>query len=102
MRFKEQNLLCRSPGAGRFLDEGSRVYSPSASYIPFGAGIRVCLGETLAKMELFLFLSWILQRFTLEVPPDQPLPDLQGKFGVVLQIQKYHVHARLRNAWAEG
>ncbi|XP_069045258.1 steroid 17-alpha-hydroxylase/17,20 lyase-like isoform X2 [Lepisosteus oculatus] len=87
---------------GRFLDEGSRVYSPSASYIPFGAGIRVCLGETLAKMELFLFLSWILQRFTLEVPPDQPLPDLQGKFGVVLQIQKYHVHARLRNAWAEG
>ncbi|XP_069045260.1 steroid 17-alpha-hydroxylase/17,20 lyase-like [Lepisosteus oculatus] len=87
---------------GRFLDEGSRVYSPSASYIPFGAGIRVCLGETLAKMELFLFLSWILQRFTLEAPPDQPLPDLQGKFGVVLQIQKYHVHARLRNAWAEG
>ncbi|MBN3321572.1 CP17A lyase, partial [Atractosteus spatula] len=87
---------------GRFLDEGSRVYSPSASYIPFGAGIRVCLGETLAKMELFLFLSWILQRFTLEVPPDQPLPDLQGKFGVVLQIQKYHVHARLRNTWAEG
>ncbi|CAI9620298.1 unnamed protein product [Staurois parvus] len=63
----------------RFLDEnGNRVYSPSQSYLPFGAGIRVCLGEALAKMEIFLFLSWILQRFTLEVPEGDHLPDLEG------------------------
>ncbi|KAM9612260.1 steroid 17-alpha-hydroxylase/17,20 lyase isoform 2-T2 [Morphnus guianensis] len=85
---------------GRFLDEhGQHIHSPSPSYLPFGAGIRVCLGEVLAKMELFLFLAWVLQRFTLECPQDQPLPSLEGKFGVVLQVQKFQVKARLRDAW---
>ncbi|KAM9477567.1 steroid 17-alpha-hydroxylase/17,20 lyase [Clarias gariepinus] len=84
----------------RFLDEEKKsLCYPSPSYLPFGAGVRVCLGEALAKLELFLFLSWILQRFTLEVPAGQPLPELQGKFGVVLQPQKYKVIARLRTGW---
>ncbi|KAM4703862.1 steroid 17-alpha-hydroxylase/17,20 lyase [Rhinophrynus dorsalis] len=84
----------------RFLDEnGNRVYSPTPSYLPFGAGIRVCLGEALAKMEIFLFLSWILQRFTLVLPEGDNLPDLEGKFGVVLQVNKFKVIAKVREAW---
>nr|XP_060622793.1 steroid 17-alpha-hydroxylase/17,20 lyase [Anolis sagrei ordinatus] len=84
----------------RFLDEdGNRIYSPSPSYLPFGAGVRVCLGEALAKMELFLFISWILQRFTLSIPEGQTLPAPEGKFGVVLQVPKFKVKATLREAW---
>ncbi|XP_042313566.1 steroid 17-alpha-hydroxylase/17,20 lyase isoform X2 [Sceloporus undulatus] len=84
----------------RFLDEdGNRIYTPSPSYLPFGAGVRVCLGEALAKMELFLFMAWILQRFTLSVPEGQTLPDPEGKFGVVLQVPKFKVKASLRKAW---
>ncbi|KAF7656779.1 hypothetical protein LDENG_00036200 [Lucifuga dentata] len=82
---------------GRFLNsEGTGLVIPSPSFLPFGAGVRVCLGEALAKMEIFLFLSWILQRFTLSIPPGDSLPSLEGKFGVVLQPAKYKVHAMLR------
>uniref|UniRef100_A0A3Q0SUV5 Cytochrome P450, family 17, subfamily A, polypeptide 1 n=1 Tax=Amphilophus citrinellus TaxID=61819 RepID=A0A3Q0SUV5_AMPCI len=85
---------------GRFLNsEGTGLTIPSSSYLPFGAGLRVCLGEALAKMELFLFLSWILQRFTLSVPPGHSLPSLEGKYGVVLQPAKYKVNATLRSGW---
>lgn len=85
---------------GRFLNgDGTTVIIPSSSYLPFGAGARVCLGEALAKMELFLFLSRILQRFTLSVPPEYALPSLEGKFGVVLQPVKYKVTATPRPGW---
>ncbi|TWW78059.1 steroid 17-alpha-hydroxylase/17,20 lyase [Takifugu flavidus] len=85
---------------GRFLNsEGTGLVIPSSSYLPFGAGVRVCLGEALAKMELFLFLSWILQRFTLTVPSGHSLPSLEGKFGVVLQPTKYKVNATPRPGW---
>nr|XP_057933084.1 steroid 17-alpha-hydroxylase/17,20 lyase [Doryrhamphus excisus] len=81
----------------RFLNsDGTGLILPTSSYLPFGAGVRVCLGEALAKMELFLFLAWILQRFTLSTPPGQPLPLLEGKFGVVLQPVKYKVTAMPR------
>ncbi|XP_054652322.1 steroid 17-alpha-hydroxylase/17,20 lyase [Dunckerocampus dactyliophorus] len=84
----------------RFLNsDGTGLVIPSPSYLPFGAGIRVCLGESLAKMELFLFLAWILQRFTLSTPPGQPPPLLEGKFGVVLQPAKHKVTAIPRPSW---
>ncbi|XP_072293243.1 steroid 17-alpha-hydroxylase/17,20 lyase [Eucyclogobius newberryi] len=84
----------------RFLNsDASGLSIPSPSYLPFGAGLRVCLGEALAKMELFLFLSTVLQRFTLAVRPGDPLPNLEGKFGVVLQPAKYFVSALPRPCW---
>uniref|UniRef100_A0A8C9TR49 Cytochrome P450, family 17, subfamily A, polypeptide 2 n=1 Tax=Scleropages formosus TaxID=113540 RepID=A0A8C9TR49_SCLFO len=68
----------------RFLDADGQRFSPPC-FLPFGAGPRVCVGESLAKLELFLFSGWLLQRFTFTVPQGAPLPDLQGRFGVVLQ-----------------
>ena len=48
----------------RFLEDG-KVMKPEA-LIPFAAGKRQCPGESLAKAELFLFFTGLIQKFHFE------------------------------------
>ncbi|KAF2974904.1 hypothetical protein EK904_014437 [Melospiza melodia maxima] len=58
-----------------FLDANGKFVKKDA-FIPFSAGRRICAGETLAKMELFLFFTSLLQRFNFLPPPGVSNSDL--------------------------
>uniref|UniRef100_A0A3Q3QD15 Cytochrome P450, family 17, subfamily A, polypeptide 2 n=1 Tax=Monopterus albus TaxID=43700 RepID=A0A3Q3QD15_MONAL len=85
----------------RFLDDQGQRVTPSC-FLPFGAGPRVCVGESLARLELFLFLSSLLQRLSFSLPDGAPLPNLEGQLGVVLQPLPYKVVVTPRAGWQGG
>ncbi|XP_060098796.1 cytochrome P450 2J2-like [Heteronotia binoei] len=50
-----------------FLDQDGNFVEREA-FLPFGAGARACLGEPLARMELFIFFTSLLRAFTFQLP----------------------------------
>ena len=74
----------------RFLNSEGNVWKPEY-FIPFGVGRRMCLGDVLARMELFLFFSSVMHTFTLELPEGEPMPSLKGNVGVTITPQAYRV-----------
>lgn len=91
-------LSCFSTSLDRFLDNRGQRVTP-VGFLPFGAGPRVCVGESLARLELFLFLSSLLQRMSFRPPDGAAPPDLQGRLGVVLQPLPYKVAVAPRGGW---
>ncbi|XP_055992935.1 cytochrome P450 2F5 [Sorex fumeus] len=79
-----------------FLDD-NKSFKKSPAFMPFSAGRRLCLGESLARMELFLYLTAILQNFTLQplgAPEDIDLTPLSSGLGNLPRPFQLSVRAR--------
>uniref|UniRef100_A0A4W6CB86 Cytochrome P450, family 2, subfamily U, polypeptide 1 n=1 Tax=Lates calcarifer TaxID=8187 RepID=A0A4W6CB86_LATCA len=80
----------------RFLDDDGKLLKKEC-FIPFGIGRRVCMGEQLAKMELFLMVISLLQAFKFRLPEGTPPPPLHGRFGLTLAPYPYTVCVTTRS-----
>ena len=80
----------------RFLDEGAESYS----WIPFGGGIRRCIGAALAQAEMAEVLRVVLQRGKLALERSAPEPvvlrtiTLTPKHGVPVRVLRTSAPAR--------
>ncbi|XP_030046650.1 cytochrome P450 2U1-like [Microcaecilia unicolor] len=74
----------------RFLDATGQILKKEV-FIPFGIGRRVCMGEQLAKMEVFLMFVNLLQTFTFRLSDETNKPSLKGKFGLTLAPSPFNV-----------
>ena len=75
----------------RFLTADQMAVNVPKYHIPFSVGPRSCLGETLARMELFLYLTSILQRFKLQPKDKSALPSTKGNLGLTFEPDPYEM-----------
>ncbi|XP_066049017.1 cytochrome P450 2J2-like [Chamaea fasciata] len=73
-----------------FLKDGK--FWKNEYFQPFSMGKRACLGELLARSELFLFFTSLLQKFTFQAPPDTTL-SLKPLLGIAMAPQPYKICA---------
>ncbi|XP_058464516.1 methyl farnesoate epoxidase-like [Malaya genurostris] len=80
----------------RFLNETGDKLIQHENFLPFGSGKRRCLGESLAKSNLFLFFAAFMHAFIVEPAIEGKLPELEGIDGITLSPKPYHVKLRER------
>lgn len=79
----------------RFIDSEGKVRKPEY-FIPFGVGRRMCLGDVLARMELFLFFASFMHCFDIALPAGHSLPSLKGNVGATITPEAFKVCLKRR------
>lgn len=76
----------------RFLDNNELIQHEA--FIPFGAGKRRCIGESLARSSLFIFFVAFLQAFNFSFAGE--ITSLEGSNGISLSPKSYKIILKSR------
>ncbi len=74
---------------------------PIHAYLPFGAGPRICIGNSFAMTDAVLLLATITRGFRLKLVPEQrrvipqPSATLRPKGGMRMLLRRRHPCAKL-------
>jgi cytochrome P450 len=76
----------------RFVKENDKLRTPF-TYLPFGGGPRVCIGNQYAMLQILMILSALLRRYDFELTPGQtiearPMVILRPKHGIRMSFTK--------------
>ena len=78
----------------RFLEkiDGGLKVLKKERFVPYGIGRRVCMGESLAKDTLFIFVTTLVKNLKFENPVNHPKPDPENYTdGFTVIPHPYHV-----------
>uniref|UniRef100_A0A3B5B008 Cytochrome P450, family 1, subfamily C, polypeptide 2 n=1 Tax=Stegastes partitus TaxID=144197 RepID=A0A3B5B008_9TELE len=92
LKWKDPHIFDPS----RFLDEnGSLDKDLTNNVMIFSAGKRRCIGDQIAKVEIFLFFAILLHQCSFEKCPDEDF-SLNYTYGLTLKPLDYKITAKLR------
>nr|UPI11580.1 cytochrome P450 18A101 [Mythimna separata] len=74
----------------RFIEDSGKIRRPEF-FMPFGVGRRMCLGDVLARMEMFMFFSCIMHQFDMQMEQGAALPSLEGTVGATIAPKAFRV-----------
>ncbi|XP_030577631.1 cytochrome P450 1A1 [Archocentrus centrarchus] len=81
----------------RFLNaDGTEINKVEGEKVmTFGMGKRRCIGEIIARNEVFLFLAILIQKLHFKAMPGED-PDLTPQYGLTMKHKHYHLRATMR------
>nr|AHL88976.1 cytochrome p450 3042A1 [Brachionus koreanus] len=83
----------------RFLDKYGNFVCKNPAMVPFGIGKRACIGESIARLQMFLIFTSLLQKFHFSFAKSEELNDeklMKGIPGVGLSPPHISLKLRLR------
>ncbi|XP_013413870.1 cytochrome P450 2J5 [Lingula anatina] len=81
----------------RWINKAGEFYKPSKAFLPFSLGPRACLGEQLARIEFFLFLTSMIQQYEFSAPIGAKLPrPFPERAGITTTPPDYELYIKKR------